>query len=40
MGQYDGWLYKNLLASYAHMRDTAKYRWAKRFVDFALACRR
>lgn len=39
-GQYDGWLYKNLLASYAHMRDTEKYRWAKRFVAFAKACRR
>jgi len=38
-GQYDGWLYKNLLASYAHMRDTAKYRWAKRFVAFASDCR-
>jgi cobyrinic acid a,c-diamide synthase len=38
-GQYDGWLYKNLLASYAHMRDTAKYRWAKRFVAFAIECR-
>jgi cobyrinic acid a,c-diamide synthase len=34
-GQYDGWLYKNLLASYAHMRDTNKYHWAKRFVSFA-----
>ncbi len=34
-GQYDGWLYKNLLASYAHMRDTDKYHWAKRFVSFA-----
>jgi len=38
-GQYDGWLYKNLLASYAHLRDTAKYRWAQRFVAFATACR-
>lgn len=33
-GQYDGWVYKNLLASYAHMRDTSQYHWAQRFVDF------
>jgi cobyrinic acid a,c-diamide synthase len=34
-GNEDGWVYKNLLASYAHMRDTECYHWAKRFVDFA-----
>ncbi|MEE9302635.1 MAG: cobyrinate a,c-diamide synthase [Thiotrichaceae bacterium] len=33
-GEHDGWLYKNLLASYSHMRDTSKYHWAKRFVRF------
>ncbi|HHL19200.1 MAG TPA: cobyrinate a,c-diamide synthase [Thiothrix sp.] len=33
-GQNDGWLYKNLLASYAHIRDTSKYHWASRFVAF------
>jgi cobyrinic acid a,c-diamide synthase len=33
-GGEDGWVYKNLLASYAHMRDTKRYHWAKRFVDF------
>ncbi len=33
-GSEDGWVYKNLLASYAHMRDTNSYHWAKRFVDF------
>ncbi len=33
-GQHDGWLYKNLLASYSHMRDTSKYHWARRFVAF------
>lgn len=33
-GNEDGWVYKNLLASYAHMRDTGRYHWAKRFVDF------
>lgn len=31
---HDGWLYKNLLASYAHMRDTSQNHWAKRFVCF------
>lgn len=33
-GQYDGWVYKNLLANYSHMRDTDQYHWAERFVDF------
>ncbi len=33
-GQSDGWLYKNLLASYAHIRDTSKHHWANRFVAF------
>ena len=33
-GTDDGWVYKNLLASYAHMRDTNRYHWATRFVDF------
>ncbi|MDD5394716.1 MAG: cobyrinate a,c-diamide synthase [Thiothrix sp.] len=33
-GQYDGWIYRNLLASYTHMRDTAQFRWAQRFVEF------
>ncbi len=33
-GKYDGWIYKNLLANYSHMRDTESYRWAERFVDF------
>ena len=33
-GEYDGWVYKNLLANYSHMRDTDQYHWAKRFVDF------
>lgn len=33
-GEYDGWVYKNLLANYSHMRDTDQYRWAERFVDF------
>ena len=33
-GNEDGWVYKNLLASYTHMRDTNNYHWVKRFVDF------
>ncbi|MEE9326634.1 MAG: cobyrinate a,c-diamide synthase [Cocleimonas sp.] len=33
-GKYDGWVYKNLLANYSHMRDTENYRWAERFVNF------
>jgi len=33
-GEQDGWVYKNLLASYTHMRDTEQFRWAGRFVDF------
>jgi cobyrinic acid a,c-diamide synthase len=33
-GEYDGWVYKNLLANYSHMRDTDSFHWAKRFVNF------
>jgi len=33
-GKHDGWMYKNLLASYVHMRDTSQYHWARRFVNF------
>ena len=33
-GKYDGLIYKNLLASYAHLRDTSQHHWAKRFIDF------
>lgn len=39
-GQHDGWVYRNLLASYTHMRDTAQYRWAQRFVEFVRQCKR
>jgi len=34
-GRRDGIVYKNLLASYAHLRDVAGHRWAARFVKFA-----
>jgi cobyrinic acid a,c-diamide synthase len=33
-GQHDGLIYKNLLASYAHLRDTSLHHWARRFIDF------
>jgi cobyrinic acid a,c-diamide synthase len=33
-GEYDGWVYKNLLANYSHMRDTESFRWARRFMSF------
>ena len=33
-GESDGLIVKNLLASYAHLRDTSQHHWAKRFVDF------
>lgn len=39
-GQHDGWLYRNLLASYTHMRDTEQFRWAQRFVEFIRQCKR
>ncbi len=34
-GRRDGIVYKNLLASYAHLRDVAEHHWARRFVEFA-----
>lgn len=33
-GQHDGILYKNVLASYTHLRDVATHRWADRFVRY------
>ncbi|CAA6806950.1 MAG: Cobyrinic acid A,C-diamide synthase [uncultured Thiotrichaceae bacterium] len=33
-GEYDGWVYKNLLASYTHIRHTRQFLWAHRFVEF------
>jgi cobyrinic acid a,c-diamide synthase len=33
-GEHDGWSYKNLLASYSHMRNTSKYQWARHFIAF------
>jgi cobyrinic acid a,c-diamide synthase len=33
-GRHDGLVYRNLLASYAHLRHTVSHPWAERFVDF------
>lgn len=33
-GTHDGLIHKNLLACYAHQRDTARHHWARRFIDF------
>lgn len=33
-GQHDGIVYKNLLACYAHMRNTEQSPWVKNFVNF------
>ena len=38
-GHHDGIVHKNLLASYAHLRDVAGSPWARRFVDFVRSCR-
>ncbi len=33
-GKHDGLIYKNLLANYAHLRDTSRYHWVSEFVKF------
>ena len=33
-GNHDGLIYKNLLANYAHLRDTSRYHWVSEFVKF------
>lgn len=33
-GRHDGIVYKNLLASYVHMRDVENNHWTRHFVDF------
>jgi cobyrinic acid a,c-diamide synthase len=38
-GANDGIVYRNLLASYAHLRDTRSHPWAARFVKFVRSCR-
>ena len=39
-GRHDGIVHKNLLASYAHLRDVEGNPWARRFVDFVRNCHR
>ena len=34
-GEHDGMIYRNVLANYAHMRNTADNGWVARFVAFA-----
>lgn len=38
-GQQDGIIYKNLLASYTHLRDTEQNHWTQRFVAFVRKCK-
>jgi len=38
-GRRDGMIYKNLLASYSHLRDVGSHHWATRFVDFVRRCK-
>jgi len=33
-GRHDGLIYRNLLASYTHLRDVESNHWVRRFVDF------
>lgn len=35
----DGYVYKNLLANYVHLRDVQGNHWTRRFVDFVKQCR-
>jgi len=37
-GRHDGIVYKNLLASFAHLRDVEGNPWVRRFVDFVRSC--
>ena len=37
--RHDGFLYKNLLANYIHLRDVAGNHWTRRFVDFVRSAR-
>jgi cobyrinic acid a,c-diamide synthase len=38
-GKHDGLVYKNLLASYSHLRSVAGHNWAARFVAWVRAHR-
>jgi cobyrinic acid a,c-diamide synthase len=37
-GRHDGLVRRNLLASFAHLRDVEGNPWARRFVDFVRSC--
>ncbi|MEO1767643.1 cobyrinate a,c-diamide synthase [Thiobacter aerophilum] len=37
-GRYDGFVYKNLLASYTHLRGTAAFDWPVRFLEWVRRC--
>ena len=37
-GVHDGMVYGNVLASYAHLRDTAQSPWTSGFIEFVAAC--
>ncbi|HEC15931.1 MAG TPA: hydrogenobyrinic acid a,c-diamide synthase (glutamine-hydrolyzing) [Sedimenticola sp.] len=39
-GSNDGIIHKNLLAGYAHMRDTDSHHWVQRFVAHVRACKK
>jgi len=38
-GRHDGLVYKNVLASYSHLRNTRRNPWTRRFLDFVRACK-
>ena len=38
-GRRDGMIYKNLLASFSHLRDVGSHHWAARFVEFVRRCK-
>ena len=38
-GENDGLMYKNLLACYAHQRNTQKNQWISHFLDFVKSCK-
>jgi cobyrinic acid a,c-diamide synthase len=38
-GQHDGFIYRNLLANYVHLRSVGSNRWTERFVAFVRECR-
>ena len=33
-GKHDGYIYKNLLVNFSHLRHTKKYPWIKYFMNF------